>query len=316
MIAPTVVIPAGASLSARGGLGGVATGGGGNGGAGGAGRIDIAANALTNAGSVAPTANTGAYSANLSVTKAGSGAGALTSSPPGIGCGGDCDEDYDLDASVTLTATPAAGSVFTGWSGCDSSDGATCTVNLNTDKTATASFTARRTLTTIKSGTGAGAITSAPAGINCGATCSHAYDDGTSVTLTATPAAHSTFTGWSGGGCSGAGTCTVAMSADRSVTAAFAADPKPSDETPPDTRITKATVDGKKRKARLEFTSTEAGSTFSCKLDKKPAAACTSPRVYKKLMVGKHRFQVTAIDAAGNVDPVAAVKRFKVKPPG
>ena len=37
-------------------------------------------------------------------------------------------------------------------------------------------------------------------------------------------------------------------------------------------------VNSKKHKVRLEFTATETGSTFSCKLDKKPAGACDSPR--------------------------------------
>ncbi len=91
--------------------------------------------------------------------------------------------------------------------------------------------------------------------------------------------------------------------------------PPPGDTTPPDTMITKATVNSKKHQAKFVFTSTETGSTLSCKLDKKPAGACTSPRTYKKLKVGKHTFQVTATDAAGNTDPTAAVKKFKIKPP-
>jgi hypothetical protein len=42
-----------------------------------------------------------------------------------------------------------------------------------------------------------------------------------SVTLTATPTTHSFFRGLSGGGCSGAGTCTVTITASTSVTANF-----------------------------------------------------------------------------------------------
>jgi hypothetical protein len=45
------------------------------------------------------------------------------------------------------------------------------------------------------------------------------------VTLTASPASGSSFSGWSGGGCSGTGTCTVTMGADQAVTASFAANP-------------------------------------------------------------------------------------------
>src|SRR5207249_5531627 len=42
------------------------------------------------------------------------------------------------------------------------------------------------------------------------------------VTLTATPGASSTFTGWSGGGCTGTAACTVTVSAATAVTATFA----------------------------------------------------------------------------------------------
>jgi hypothetical protein len=45
---------------------------------------------------------------------------------------------------------------------------------------------------------GSGTVTSSPTGINCGATCNAAFPGGTSVTLTATPAASQSFTGWSG----------------------------------------------------------------------------------------------------------------------
>jgi hypothetical protein len=69
---------------------------------------------------------------------------------------------------------------------------------------------------------GKGRMTSAPAGINCGGDCSESYAVGTAVTLTATPLRGSTFTGWSGA-CSGTGSCALTMSADKSVTATFAA---------------------------------------------------------------------------------------------
>ena len=82
----------------------------------------------------------------------------------------------------------------------------------------------QHTLTAAKSGTGQGTVTSNPAGIDCGATCSHVYADGTSVTLTASPTAGSNFTGWSGAGCSGTGSCQVTIASDQSATATFAAD--------------------------------------------------------------------------------------------
>jgi GH18 family chitinase len=67
---------------------------------------------------------------------------------------------------------------------------------------------------------GSGTVTSSPAGISCGASCSASYDPGTVVTLAASPAAGSSFAGWSGG-CSGPGSCQVTMDAARSVTATF-----------------------------------------------------------------------------------------------
>ena len=54
------------------------------------------------------------------------------------------------------------------------------------------------TLIVTKTGTGSGTVTSSPAGINCGFDCTGLYAQGTTVTLTATPAAGSTFVVWSG----------------------------------------------------------------------------------------------------------------------
>ena len=76
-------------------------------------------------------------------------------------------------------------------------------------------------LVVVRAGTGGGTVTGSPSGISCGATCSASYASGTAVTLTATPATGSTFTGWSGGGCSGTGSCTVTMSATTTVTGTF-----------------------------------------------------------------------------------------------
>jgi hypothetical protein len=76
-------------------------------------------------------------------------------------------------------------------------------------------------LTVNKSGMGNGAITSSPAGINCGDDCSETYDQGTVITLTASPWSGSSFTGWSGEGCSGTGQCVVTMNAAKTVTATF-----------------------------------------------------------------------------------------------
>ncbi len=69
-------------------------------------------------------------------------------------------------------------------------------------------------LAVTKSGTGTGTVTSSPAGINCGSTCSASFNSGASVTLTPAAASGSTFAGWSGA-CTGTGACTVSMTAAR-----------------------------------------------------------------------------------------------------
>ncbi|CDH44208.1 S8 family serine peptidase [Candidatus Contendibacter odensensis] len=84
-------------------------------------------------------------------------------------------------------------------------------------------FSSNRTaylLTVAKSGTGGGTVNSSPTGIACGTSCSANFADGTSVSLTAQPAAGSTFGGW-GGACAGTGACQVTMAAAKSVTAIF-----------------------------------------------------------------------------------------------
>jgi photosystem II stability/assembly factor-like uncharacterized protein len=73
-----------------------------------------------------------------------------------------------------------------------------------------------------KSGTGDGTVTSTPPGINCGSTCQADFTAGTSVTLTALADAGSVFTGWSGGGCSGTGPCTITLNSDTTIEASFA----------------------------------------------------------------------------------------------
>jgi|GEM_PF-6479934 len=83
---------------------------------------------------------------------------------------------------------------------------------------------ASHTLTVTLAGIGSGTVTSSPAGIDCsaagGAGCSASFDEGTQVTLTATPSQGMQFTGWSGDG-SGSTTRTVKLDRDRAVTASF-----------------------------------------------------------------------------------------------
>ena len=157
---------------------------------------------------------------DLVVTRAGNGSGAVSSSPAGINCGSGC-QTYDAHTQVTLTASPAADSTFTGWTGGGCSGTSTCQITMNAATQVTAGFALRRfDLVVARAGNGSGAVTSSPAGIDCGTDCSETYDTGTVVTLTATAAAGSKFTGWSGA-CAGTGTCQVTLTNTTSVTATF-----------------------------------------------------------------------------------------------
>jgi len=85
------------------------------------------------------------------------------------------------------------------------------------------------------------------------------------------------------------------------------------DTTPPQTTIVKGP--GKalaKGIAKFRFRSSEPGSHFRCKLDRRKARACKSPKTYRRLKRGKHVFRVWAIDSSGNKDPTPAKRRFRV----
>jgi hypothetical protein len=67
------------------------------------------------------------------------GDGVVTSDPAGIDCGTSCMADFDPLSTVSLTATPAASSVFEGWSGDCSGSGA-CSLTMDGAKTVNAQF--------------------------------------------------------------------------------------------------------------------------------------------------------------------------------
>lgn len=155
-------------------------------------------------------------------------AGTVTSSPGDIDCGSTCSQSYAPGTVITLTAVPARDALFANWGGACSGSSTTCTLTLNQSATVIANFgvpaapaPANHGLSVVVSG--AGSVTSAPVGIACGTACSGSYAASATVVLTATPAAGSTFAGWSGA-CAGTGaTCSVAMAQARKVGAAFAA---------------------------------------------------------------------------------------------
>jgi RHS repeat-associated protein len=161
---------------------------------------------------------------DLTAAKSGTGLGTVTSSPAGIDCGSTCTARFKANARVILTATAAAGSAFQGWAGACAGTGSTCKVTMKQAKTAIANFAViQETLSVSKTGSGAGTVTSSPAGIDCGVICAAEFEPNSQVTLTAVPAAGSAFEGWSGG-CAGTGSsCAVTMSQAQSVRAAFSA---------------------------------------------------------------------------------------------
>jgi len=75
-----------------------------------------------------------------------------------------------------------------------------------------------------KSGAGSGAVTSSPAGIDCGTTCYANFDEKQKVILTPTPAHGSSFAGWSGD-CKGTKTCTLTVTGDKAAGAEFSSTP-------------------------------------------------------------------------------------------
>jgi hypothetical protein len=84
------------------------------------------------------------------------------------------------------------------------------------------------------------------------------------------------------------------------------------DVDPPETKITKGPAKTtSKRKVKITFESSEPGSSYQCKLDKRAYKACGSP-FKKRVGEGRHKFSVYAIDAAGNRDQTPAKRKFKV----
>lgn len=159
-------------------------------------------------------------SASLTIATAGSGfdtvvavyTGAALGSLARVACNDDVNFSAgDLSSRVTLSLTQDT----TYWIQIGGYAGASGGL--------TAAFTSTQvpaTLTVRKEGRAGGTVTSNPVGISCGADCSEQYAAGTSVSLTATPAANAVFTGWSGA-CFGRGSCTVTMNGNKTVTARF-----------------------------------------------------------------------------------------------
>ena len=171
-------------------------------------------------------------------------------------------------------------------------------------------------------GAGGGTVTDSDSYIDCGLTCSAHYAAGSSVTLTALAGPSSTFAGWSGGGCSGTGTCTVENGPPDSLAAVTATFNPP----PTDTTITKVTVNRWNHTARFKFTATNSPTGYECELVVPPRAAkkhrhrkrvtptyraCLSPKGYRNLARGHYTFNVYAV-GPGGTDPTQASEVFRI----
>jgi hypothetical protein len=263
-----------------------------------AGTVDVTA---TTAGGTSATSAADHYTyvaplKTVTVTKSGAGAGTVISAvPSGINCGSVCSAEFAASAPVTLEATPNTGSVFIEWTGCTSVLGTTCFVEGSTNRTVGAVFgVAQYSLTVTTAGSGGGSV-------SCdGGACAGSYPYGTVVTLSATPDPSSTFSGWSGGGCSGTGACSMTISADTAVTATFDKKPEPtpppaSTPPPPAKEGTakapagSASVSG--NKAQIKLSCSGAGA---CEGVLKLYAKVKQGKKHKTVVIGKSSFKVAA----------------------
>lgn len=175
---------------------------------------------LSGCGGVAMLPPPGTASFQLNVAPPVAGSGTITSSPKGIDCPTNCSANFTQNTQVKLTATAGTNYFFEGWSGaCSGNDN--CSLMMTGNESLSAAFTPGETLTVSITGSGAGNVTSNPAGIKCPTTCSAVFPEGTSVTLSESAGSNDVFSSWNGA-CSGTADCSVTLNGADSVTADFA----------------------------------------------------------------------------------------------
>lgn len=203
-----------------------------------------------------------------------------------------CEDEYEYGVEVTLVPEAEPGSEFLGFKNGKGSIEIEecvglepCTFLLEKDSSIDAGFAPKmHALTVAKAGTGQGTVT-------CnGTTCAASYSEGSEVTLKATPAQGSSFTGWSGEECSGTGSCVVAIGeAAAAVTATFEANPQP----PPPTEGTAkaaATAKVKSGKALVKLTCSGGPCSGTLKLSAKVKQGTKR----KSVQIGKSLFSLAA----------------------
>ncbi len=183
----------------------------------------VVATALAACGGGGSDAGGSPFPPTFTLTVSKNGVSTVLSDPAGIQCGPICSSTFEADSVVTLVASAALGQRFVSWGGACSGTATTCRVRMDSSRQVTAVFQPQSTITPTLtvSVSGSGAVTSLPSGINCTTACTADFIDGTSVVLTATPAAGHQFSGWAGS-CSGTSTtCVIAMNQDRTIAASF-----------------------------------------------------------------------------------------------
>jgi len=247
----------------------------------------------------------------LTVTRAGTSLGSVTSSPSGIDCGAVCSASFDEGTPVTLTAPDLApGHRFIGWSGSGCTGTGQCQVTMDAPKSVTATYVAQHQLSVSTAGTGSGRVMGP--GIVCPGDCDELYDENSVVTITATADPGSSFSHWTGEPCAGLPeNCDVTMSQARSVTAFFV------DATPPVVSIVSTDPNPTTSGTTLTWDADEDG-LYRVKVNQTAGEQCdagvaldsgsfvagTGPRVLAiplhVLHRGSNTIRVCVRDAAGN----------------
>lgn len=147
----------------------------------------------------------------LTLNKSGTGSGSFTVIPETLSGGY---RVYDNGTSVSVQANPGQGSVFSGWSGAIGGTINPGTVLMDSNKTATATFTLiSPTLTIVVSPASGGVVTKSPN--------KSMYDYNEPVTLAATPASGYLFAGWSGDASGNINPLTIIMDSNKVISALF-----------------------------------------------------------------------------------------------
>ena len=157
----------------------------------------------------------------------------MTFTPAGsaASCTDSCSSRFDPGTVVTLAATANNKSYFAGWSGaCTGMAG--CSVTVSSAQSVTAMFTAiasgpPQPLLVTTSGSGGGSVSISAYGVatSCTGSCTANHAQGTQVTLTAAPVPGTVLSGWSGECRGRKASCTVRMTAAKTVNATFTALP-------------------------------------------------------------------------------------------